>query len=676
MSEKVYVVTLYNREDLEDFYTEMAENGFRLSKKRPISRNTHYWMTESQAEELKLDPRVWGVASVDSFIPRRQVVNNEPYAVTGNFWKADTQPPAQVSPNDYQWGHIHCAGGDPERGKNQFGPIAAGWTYEQVNDSVEVFNNGRHVDVVICDDPISYDSQEWYSPSSNQTRFVQYQWFNELNTLVNTIDDDGQTEPTGTITYGTNATTTQFHGNHVCGTVAGQHYGWAREANIYNMAITDPWPSGQQFPALLIFDYLRAFHQSKPINSTTGKRNPTITNHSYGGVIPMSTDTELLTFADLTQVNYQGVTYNSGNPGPSGWTEAGVTTDFGVRFGVDVYPAWSSAVNADIQDAIDDGVVIIGAAGNDNLLFADPSGANWNNTLTVSGVGTFYYMRGGWPNSPDSGSINVGAMSFEGDFRRAVFTNFGPAIDVFAPGENILSAYGNQGGLNDTKYTLGSANYFYPISGTSMASPQVAGVIACLASGKDRFTQDDAIGYIQQNSKTGDMTFDVSGGGFNDSSARGGSPNRYLLAKNPRPEAGQLATTVGKRFNGQTFPRRRIVFSGAVASQTYTFSVTGPSNSNYAVTGTDASGTFNNALDPQLQCSAGDTLVFNVNALGHPFWIKTAATTGTGNQVTQGVTGAGTQSGTVTWDTTGITPGTYYYICQFHSLMYGEIVIS
>ena len=390
----------------------------------------------------------------------------------------------------------------------------------------------------------------------------------------------------------------------------------------------------------------------------------------------MSTDTELLTFADLTQVNYQGVTYNSGNPGPSGWTEAGVTTDFGVRFGVDVYPAWSSAVNADIQDAIDDGVIIIGAAGNDNLLFADPSGANWNNTLTVSGVGTFYYMRGGWPNSPDSGSINVGAMSFEGDFRRAVFTNFGPAIDVFAPGENILSAYGNQGGLNDTKYTLGSANYFYPISGTSMASPQVAGVIACLASGKDRFTQDDAIGYIQQNSKTGDMTFDVSGGGFNDPSARGGSPNRYLLAKNPRPEAGQLATTVGKRFNGQTFPRRRIVFSGAVASQTYTFSVTGPSNSNYAVTGTDASGTFNNALDPQLQCSAGDTLVFNVNALGHPFWIKTAATTGTGNQVTQGVTGAGTQSGTVTWDTTGITPGTYYYICQFHSLMYGEIVIS
>ena len=52
MSEKIYIVTLYKREDLEGFYTEMEENGFRLSKKRPISRNTLFWMTEEQAQEL------------------------------------------------------------------------------------------------------------------------------------------------------------------------------------------------------------------------------------------------------------------------------------------------------------------------------------------------------------------------------------------------------------------------------------------------------------------------------------------------------------------------------------------------------------------------------------------------------------------------------------------------
>ena len=88
--------------------------------------------------------------------------------------------------------------------------------------------------------------------------------------------------PTGTITYGTNAATPEYHGIHVAGTAAGQFYGWANEANIYNLTITDPWPSGQQIPSFLIFDYLRAFHQSKAVNPQTGKKNPTISNHSYG----------------------------------------------------------------------------------------------------------------------------------------------------------------------------------------------------------------------------------------------------------------------------------------------------------------------------------------------------------------------------------------------------------
>ena len=57
MSEKIYIVTLYKHEDLEEFYAEMKEKGFRLNMKRPVSRNTHYWMTDEQAQELKKDPR-------------------------------------------------------------------------------------------------------------------------------------------------------------------------------------------------------------------------------------------------------------------------------------------------------------------------------------------------------------------------------------------------------------------------------------------------------------------------------------------------------------------------------------------------------------------------------------------------------------------------------------------
>ena len=549
--DKEYVVTLHRKEDLEQFYNEMQLSNFPLVIKRPLSRNTHYMMTEEQAEQLRQDPRVWGVEAVDSFHIKRQV-NNEPYTIAGDFFKNAPQG-STINSGMRQWGHLHCAGDQAQRRKNNWGDPTS---TEVVTDQVEVFNNGRHVDVVIVDDPVSYDSKEWESPSApGESRFIPYQWFDELNTIVNSIDDDAQTEPTGTITYGQNSATPQYHGIHVTGTACGQHYGWAQEANIYNLAVTDAWPSGQQVGALLIFDYLRAFHLSKPVNPATGKRNPTITNHSYGGIYNMPNGN--LQFGDVTQVVWQGVTYNASNPGPSGWTQAGVEADFGLRFGVDTYPAWYSAVSADVQDAIADGVVVIGAAGNDNMLMAEVNDANWNNYVTITGVGSIYINRGGWPNTPDSGSILVGALSDHSAFRRSTYSNFGPAIDVFAPGDDILSSYGNTG-FTDTKY--GGGNYYYQIQGTSMASPQVCGIIACLATSKGRFTQADARGYLDRYSVYGDMTFDVAGGGLDDNSCRQGSPNKYLHIENPRKVSGYLTEVKGERVVGQTFPRSSVYY--------------------------------------------------------------------------------------------------------------------
>lgn len=546
--DKEYVVTLHKKEDLEQFYSEMELANFSLVMKRPLSRNTHYLMTEEQAEQLRQDPRVWGVEAVDRFIIALQTVNNTPYSVSGTFWK-DGSP---VTDTSLQWGLLHCDGDQTQRRKGIWG---VGGVSGSANDAIGVFNNGQDVDVVIVDDPVSYDSEEWYSPSTGLSRFVQYQWFDELNAIVNSLDDDSQIEPTGTITYGLNVNTSEFHGIHVTGTACGQFYGWAREANIYNLAVTAPWPSGQQVPALLIFDYLRAFHMNKPVNPVTGLRNPTVTNHSYGGITLMPSNN--LQFSDLVEVNYQGVTYSASNPPAGGWNQTNVTNSFGVRFNVDTYPAWFSAISADVQDAIDDGVVVIGAAGNDNLLIAEVNDPDWNNYLTVTGVGSFFYNRGSWPNSPDSGSIIVGALSNYSDFRRASFTNFGPSIDVFSPGQNILSAYGNTG-LPDNKY--GPGNYWYPASGTSMASPQVSGIAACLVIGQPRFTNPDVLGFLNSKSIYNDMTFDIGGGGFGDNTCRKGSPNKYLHIENPRQSVGDISEVRGERTSGMTFPRPNMYY--------------------------------------------------------------------------------------------------------------------
>ena len=680
--DKEYIVTLHRKEDLEQFYNEMRLSNFPLVMKRPLSRNTHYMMTDEQAERLRQDPRVWGVERKDLFVVKPHSINNEPYSVTGNFWKDDTIEPITVGVNDFQWGHLHCAGNQAQRGKGQFG---SGGSYEQITDAVEVFNDGRHVDVVIVDDPVSSDCEEWYSPTTNETRFVEYQWFNELNSIVSSIDDDGIPLPTGTITYYDNDTNPTFHGVHVTGTVAGQHYGWAREANIYNLVITSPWSSGQQPNIMVIFDYLRAFHLNKDINPETGFRNPTITNHSYGGYIDL-----VPIMSDITSINYRGTTYNSSNPGPSGWSSQGIEKDFGLRFTDNNLLAWSAAIAADVQDAIDDGVVIIGAAGNSNYFIASENDDDWDNSVTISGYGTpFYYHRGSWPNTPDSGSIIVGALSNRADFRRSSYTNYGSGIDVFAPGDDILSAFtnpttNNYAGLTDSKYTLGSGNWFYPINGTSMASPQICGTSAILASGKRRFTNSDVRKYLNDKCIDGDMTFDLNVSSFNIF----GVLDLYVVTKdNSNFKIYGRDDRTGTVYNGDNNPSLTImegdlfylrrqgggypttpftfgsVFSDTDPTHGYENLIVFQDSTSYAINGSHRENPIGSIeSNPDLTIQVGDRIAFMIlaPAAGSPMYIKTALSNGTTNQVSGAVgQGATNENDVLYWVPT--SAGTYYY---------------
>ena len=94
----------------------------------------------------------------------------------------------------------------------------------------------------------------------------------------------------------------------------------------------------------------------------------------------------------------------------------------------------------------------------------------------------------------------------------------------------------------------------------------------------------------------------------------------------------------------------------------------------YVLSGNDRDGSVS-GNNVTVDTNVGDILNFVVSVSGHPFFIKTAATTGTGNQVsTPAATNQGSQSGTVSW--TPNTAGTYYYICQYHGSMVGTITVS
>lgn len=81
--------------------------------------------------------------------------------------------------------------------------------------------------------------------------------------------------------------------------------------------------------------------------------------------------------------------------------------------------------------------------------------------------------------------------------------------------------------------------------------------------------------------------------------------------------------------------------------------------------------------NPNVIAKVGDTLLFTVTAPGHPFFIKTVRTAGNANVVTTGtVANNGVASGLVTWDTTGVTPGTYFYVSQNNVNLSGNIIIE
>ena len=111
----------------------------------------------------------------------------------------------------------------------------------------------------------------------------------------------------------------------------------------------------------------------------------------------------------------------------------------------------------------------------------------------------------------------------------------------------------------------------------------------------------------------------------------------------------------------------------------YTFQVSQNAKEtvNYKVTRTNVTSyNIDNEPNAALTLIRGNTYTFNLFVQGDfPFWIKTAPTTGTGDQYNSGVTRNGSTVGTVTFTVPQDAPNTLYYSCQNQSLMQGTITI-
>ena len=424
-------------------------------------------------------------------------------------------------------------------------------TTEISNKTITTTASAKNVDVVIVDSHINPNHPEFaVNPDgSGGSRVNQFNWFS-----YNSVLGYGSN---GTYTYSSSgASPNSNHGTHVAGTVAGNTQGWARDANIYNMAFSDSLSGVTDWDEKL-WDYLRHFHKNKAINSATGRRNPTITNHSWGysyGSINLST---------LTSVRYRGTVTNLSGTDSQ---KKSVLEDNGVPVPANTYlyrtPARVAAVDADIQDAIADGVIVISSAGNSYWNCDTSSGNDYDNYTSGSG-GTVYHSRGSTPGSADN-VICVGSIGSKVAEYKSDFSNWGERVDIFAPGSDIISAVYDQSSANSAGYgslpqdPRNSSYYLASISGTSMASPQVCGVIACLAESEPNITQTQVREYFSENYFLQNIG---TTGTINHSTyeALGDSANKYLFYFQKRKQTGSLQQTiVGPRNNntsGVKYPR-------------------------------------------------------------------------------------------------------------------------
>ncbi|KAL2134484.1 hypothetical protein VTI74DRAFT_11667 [Chaetomium olivicolor] len=146
----------------------------------------------------------------------------------------------------------------------------------------------------------------------------------------------------------------------------------------------------------------------------------------------------------------------------------------------------SNAVNAAVRAAVNEaGVFFAVAAGNsdDDARFYSP--ASEESACTV-------------------GAINVADM-------RAYFSNYGSVVDVFAPGVDVVSSW------------IGGPENTNTVSGTSMASPHIAGLGAYLLALLGPKTPTELCQYIKDTATLNTIT-DLPNGTFN-AIAFNGNPN-------------------------------------------------------------------------------------------------------------------------------------------------------
>ena len=317
------------------------------------------------------------------------------------------------------------------------------------------------------------------------------------------------------------------HGSKCMGCTYGKTQGWAFNANKWFINNIGNYSAG----IASTWEIQQIFHRHKPLRSSDGTKNPTVSSNSWG-------------YRAGKELNgywwYRPGTSNAEN---GSWTIGNTTSThrFSPSFSSNTMPkfmrhmgwygdaTWNgsyyiprfkgeqvpSTLTTALDNCINEGVIVVVAAGNSSQKQVKIDHPDYNNYWSTSSTGTIsdthsafgynHYNTINRPGYPQQGGknasagitnriINVGALDDEltaaggstsGQERMVNYSDRGNAIDCYAPADDTVAATSAESGEADYPETYSqydTDNLGAPqdddFGGTSAACPVAAGLIA------------------------------------------------------------------------------------------------------------------------------------------------------------------------------------------------------
>ena len=298
-------------------------------------------------------------------------------------------------------------------------------------------------------------------------------------------------------------TSTATHGTPCMAQACGRTQGWAFNANKWHAHRIG------HLTEEAYWDIVNVFHKNKPNRNSDNTKNPTVCSNSWG-YRSWNPSSGTYYFRQGTDGS-GGVGYSSK---PAFMDDIGVPGDIGRCQKERLDDSLTEAAN----ECIEEGVIILVAAGNSNQKMVNSDHPDYNNYFSTNAQGPnvayndavtsgFYQStsRWGWPQAAgkyiDNATskvvypvINVGALDDNhdddgtyhypptGKERKVDYSVMGEAVDCYSPGDGTLSA---TSGSNSSYYVRGDSYsglsktaYDRNFGGTSSACPTAAGIIA------------------------------------------------------------------------------------------------------------------------------------------------------------------------------------------------------